>query len=106
LTTNQRRLAESYTRATSFLSDHKIPFLPGQAGHHVWIDLKEYVHGDRAEERELYKELLNNGVYIGLGEAFHAEEPGWFSIAYAIEWETLKLALDRFITVLAKFRKD
>nr|CAG8521906.1 12692_t:CDS:2 [Entrophospora candida]CAG8529008.1 14380_t:CDS:2 [Entrophospora candida] len=106
LTTNQRRLGESYTRATNLLNENKISFLPAQAGHYIWIDFREYVQGNRSKEHELYKEFLKNGVYVSLGDAFHAEEPGWFSLAFAVEWDALKLGIQRIIDVLARFGKE
>jgi len=106
LTTNQRRLSEAYSRAITLLSDAKIPYLPAQAGHYIWIDLREYVSGSRNQEHELFRKILQNGVYIALGDAFHSEEPGWFSLTFAVEGEMLRTAVSRIVEVLVKFRDN
>ena len=106
LTTNQRRLSEAYSRVVTLLSDSKIPYLPAQAGHYIWIDLREYVSGNRNQEHELFRKILQNGVYIALGDAFHSEEPGWFSLTFAVEGEMLRTAVSRIVEVLGKFRDN
>ncbi|RUS12526.1 pyridoxal phosphate-dependent transferase [Endogone sp. FLAS-F59071] len=113
LTTNQRRLAESYERLTHFLRSHSINYLPAQAGHFIFIDLRSFLpkpptsngpvpDGARQAERALARSFIDHGVYIAAGEAFHSEEEGWFRLTFAIDWEMLQIGLKRMMTALSK----
>ncbi|KAG0272847.1 hypothetical protein BGZ95_011353, partial [Linnemannia exigua] len=77
--TNQARLAESYTCTVDTLRKYKIPYLPAQGGHFIWIDLRQFIPsnlvsaaqaGERSAEYLVWRAMLKEGVYVNLGEAF------------------------------------
>jgi bifunctional pyridoxal-dependent enzyme with beta-cystathionase and maltose regulon repressor activities len=60
------------------------PYLP--AGFEGW-----------AAERELAKRLMDNGVFIGAGEEFKSEVPGWFRIVFSMPWDWVEEGLNRYV---------
>lgn len=104
--TNQRRLAKSYTFAVDTLRAHRIPFVPAQGGHFIWIDLRQYIPpslvsvaaaGDREAEYRLFKAMLSQGVYVNLGEAFTERKVGFFRLSFSVPLPMLKVGLKRVI---------
>lgn len=105
-TTNQARLAESYTCTVDTLREHNIPYLPAQGGHFIWIDLRQYIPsslvgasqaGERTAEYLLWRAMLENGVYVNLGEAFSEKLVGFFRLTFSVPVPMLKLGLERMI---------
>ncbi|KAG0206085.1 hypothetical protein BGX28_002444 [Mortierella sp. GBA30] len=104
--TNQKRLAESYTLAVDTLREHNIPFIPAQGGHFIWIDLRQYIPsglvssataGDRAAEYLLWRAMLDEGVYVNLGQAFTERKVGFFRLTFSVPLPMLKLGLERML---------
>ncbi|KAF9291318.1 hypothetical protein BGZ68_004406 [Mortierella alpina] len=104
--TNQKRLAESYTLTVNTLRKHKIPFLPAQGGHFLWIDLRQYIPasfvsmasaGDRAAEYLLWRAMLDKGVYVNLGQAFMEKKVGFFRLTFSVPLDMLQLGLERML---------
>ncbi|KAG0364038.1 hypothetical protein BGZ54_007898 [Gamsiella multidivaricata] len=104
--TNQLRLAKSYTLAVDTLRAHNIPFIPAQGGHFLWMDLRQYIPasfaakasaGDREAEYLLWRAMLDQGVYVNLGEAFAERKIGFFRLTFSVPSEMLKLGLERMI---------
>ncbi|TPX51000.1 hypothetical protein SeLEV6574_g00563 [Synchytrium endobioticum] len=58
--------------------------------------------GSKRKEREinLFFELLENKIYIAPGEAFYADEEGWYRIVFAVDWTILEEGLNRIAKVL------
>ncbi|KAG0258962.1 hypothetical protein BG011_002965 [Mortierella polycephala] len=109
--TNQQRLAESYTYAVDLLREHKISYIPAQAGHFLWIDLRTYIPssfvsaasaGDRAAEYLLWRNMLDEGVYVNLGEAFSESKVGFFRLSFSVPLPQLKIGMERMIKACQK----
>jgi bifunctional pyridoxal-dependent enzyme with beta-cystathionase and maltose regulon repressor activities len=103
---NQKRLAKSYTVAVDTLRAHNIPFVPAQGGHFIWIDLRQYIPpsllhlaeaGHREAEYMLFKTMIDEGVYLNLGEAFAMRKVGFFRLSFSVPVPTLKIGLERLI---------
>lgn len=82
---NQRRLGAHYNLITKWLNTHDIIYERGGcAGFFVWVDLRFALPGEGTgmsaldRERTLTRRILEAGVYIATGEAFCAEELGWY----------------------------
>ena len=74
--------------------------MPSNAGFFIWTNLSAYLRpedGDTPveQERALNDRLFNGGVHVATSEAFFGEEAGWFRISFALDRDTLKLALKR-----------
>ncbi|KAF9197076.1 hypothetical protein BGZ50_000026 [Haplosporangium sp. Z 11] len=109
--TNQQRLAESYTYTVDLLREHNIPYVPAQAGHFLWIDLRPYIPsslvsaasaGDRAAEYLLWRAMLDEGVYVNLGEAFSESKVGFFRLSFSVPIPQLKIGMERMIKACQK----
>ncbi|KAI8363515.1 pyridoxal phosphate-dependent transferase [Mortierella sp. GBAus27b] len=103
---NQKRLAKSYTVAVDTLRAHNIPFLPAQGGHFIWVDLRQYIPppllhlaeaGHREAEYRLFKTMVDEGVYVNLGEAFAMRKVGFFRLTFSVPVPVLKIGLERLI---------
>ncbi|KAH7393513.1 pyridoxal phosphate-dependent transferase [Cadophora sp. MPI-SDFR-AT-0126] len=108
--TNQSRLSENHSLATSFLSSHNIKYFAGSnAGVFIWIDLREYfnieriegsVEDKRAMEKNFVKRCEDKGLFVGYGSNFFSEEVGWFRITFTVGKEILIEGLERLAGVL------
>ena len=117
---NNRRLTRAYHTWGSWASnfnmniqqsfvaseEHQEPpmlrWLKPRAGFFVFFYLGDFmVNLTFEEERKLWREFIDNGVYLSSGEAFHCSEPGWFRVVYSTETdEVLTKALNRMGKVL------
>eukprot|EP00833_Pecoramyces_ruminatium_P001945 jgi/Orpsp1_1/1175977/evm.model.c7180000055925.1 len=97
---NNRKLYKNYTHFTKSLNAHHIPYVEGDSGFFIYIDL----HQAGLNEYDLWMKLLEGGVYISPSQAFFAkeseEERNWFRVCFAVEQEELNLSLDRLYKVL------
>ncbi|KAF9934991.1 hypothetical protein FBU30_009414 [Linnemannia zychae] len=104
--TNQTRLAESYTYTVDTLRAHNIPYIPAQGGHFLWIDLRQFIPsglvssaqaGERSAEHLVWRAMLDEGVYVNLGEAFTERKVGFFRFSFSVPLPMLKLGLERML---------
>ncbi|KAJ1977421.1 hypothetical protein H4R34_003585 [Dimargaris verticillata] len=111
---NRQALAQAYAHAARFLVRHRIPYIPSRAGHFVWIDLRQFCtanssattngHGFLActpeQEKVLFKRLIDHKVYVTLGQAFSAQESGWFRLTFTLPLDDMNLGLSRLAKAL------
>jgi len=103
-------LSEHYKLATQILDDAGISYYKGgNAGFFLWIDLSPFLvpkkaneAGENADaawdaEKDLSSRLLQAGVEMSTGFAYHNEEPGWFRVIFSVEREALEEGLRRII---------
>ncbi|ORX51449.1 PLP-dependent transferase, partial [Piromyces finnis] len=92
---NNRKLLKNYTHLTNSLNAHHIPYVQGDSGFFIYIDL----HQAGLNEFDLWMKLLEGGIYISPSQAFFSEdkesERNWFRICFAVEQDELNLSLDR-----------
>ncbi|KAL8683208.1 MAG: hypothetical protein Q9186_000820 [Xanthomendoza sp. 1 TL-2023] len=67
-----------------------------------------YKTSKRAKERDewFYDKLLEAKVFIASGDAFFAEEHGWYRITFSVPEKVLQIGLERLGRVLDEVRKD
>jgi len=101
---NNHKLYKNYSHLTNSLNAHDIPYVKGDSGFFIYIDL----HQARIDEYELWMKLLEGGIYISPSQAFFSEnnyfERNWFRIYFAIEAKELDLSLDRLYKVLKSIK--
>ncbi|PVU94129.1 hypothetical protein BB559_003096 [Furculomyces boomerangus] len=110
-------LLDAYNKTTSYLKQNNIPYTPAQAGHFLWINIKEplltwknnnlkpgearLTSTDQLtfdDEYAMWLDTVNRGrIYITAGVNFKASEPGWARIIFAQPWDKLKVGLDRLL---------
>ncbi|KAJ1929291.1 hypothetical protein IWQ60_001302 [Tieghemiomyces parasiticus] len=112
LETSRRALARMYVRAAAFLQRHHINYVPSRAGPFLWMDLRPYCKVSQQqkgkvgavvspeEEAALFDHLMDHGVYLASGRAFHATTPGWFRLTFAMDQVELDLGLLRLAEAL------
>lgn len=107
LATNRQRLASAYKVAIDELVRHGLDFIPANAGHFVTVDaralLKKKKNGASLtiqDERWLWKNLLERGVYIASGHVFHTRSPGVFRVTFTIQEEKLRKGIAILAQVL------
>ncbi|OUM58284.1 hypothetical protein PIROE2DRAFT_48083 [Piromyces sp. E2] len=102
---NNRKLLRNYTHLTNSLRKHNVPYIEGDSGFFIYIDL----HQAGLPENDLWMKLLEGGIYSSPSQAFFSEdteeERNWFRICFAIEKKELDLALKRLYKVLEDVKK-
>ncbi|KAG4089644.1 PLP-dependent transferase [Neocallimastix lanati (nom. inval.)] len=97
---NNRKLYKSYSHLTNSLNAHGIPYVKGDSGFFIYIDL----HQARIDEYDLWMKLLEGGIYISPSQVFFSKdsysERNWFRICFAVEQKELDLSLERLYKVL------
>lgn len=99
IVTNRQRLSTSYAILSDFFASWNIRFVSASAGLYIWAKLDEGVCTWEAEET-LWKNLNRNGVGVSAGHSYHAAEPGWFRITFAMPEGVLRKALQRIEVAL------
>ncbi|KAJ1923229.1 hypothetical protein IWQ60_006009 [Tieghemiomyces parasiticus] len=120
---SREALARMYVRAVAFLQRHGVNYLPSRAGPFLWMDLRpfckrrkdagmmlgagpgldddlEEISVSVDEEIALFDRLMNHGVYLASGRAFHASTSGWFRLTFALDPTELDLGLQRIAKAL------
>lgn len=125
LAENRRRLTASFDWMTDFLNHHKIPYVPGNAGHFLMIDLRAFMDQDVIDseqstaptpnttddvrattaaaaqskattpERDLTYRMIKNRVMVAPGAQYHYPVPGFFRLTFSIDPKTLHVGLSR-----------
>ncbi|KAJ1556563.1 hypothetical protein HK096_000179, partial [Nowakowskiella sp. JEL0078] len=114
---NALYLADNYFKLTSILSEHGINFIKASGGFFAWVDFSPFLKGARhfcsiknitasSDEEALFLLFLQAGTYIARGAAFYSEEPGWFRILFASNWDVVSLAMERVLGVISLLSKE
>lgn len=76
------------------------------AGFFLWIDLSKCLdsavvtsEGGWAAEQDLSHRLRQIGVEMSSGYAYHNELPGWYRVIFAVDSESLKEGLSRYVSI-------
>ncbi len=81
-----------------------------QAGFFLWVDLRKALPTAEAHttpfarELALCEMLIDEGLYITPGMVFHAVEPGYARICFALQPHVLSVALERLERVLSRVK--
>jgi len=96
---NKLLLGQHYEILSSWCRKHHIQYVQGgNAGFYLWVNFNQFCGtiGDTEQrETELWKRMVEEGVYIGPGLDFESSDSGWFRITFATEVEILELGLNR-----------
>ncbi|KAI8378857.1 pyridoxal phosphate-dependent transferase [Choanephora cucurbitarum] len=106
LARNREALAISYVRTTEFLNEHQIGYIEAEAGMFFLVDTRSIIrkkyHREATieDEKKIWRNLIDAGVYLAPGYAFHVEPPGFFRLTFSLEWEPLSRGLNAIVQVL------
>ncbi|EIN03513.1 PLP-dependent transferase [Punctularia strigosozonata HHB-11173 SS5] len=116
VTTNQDRLGAAYRYCCSWFESKGIPYQKASAGQYVFVNLNSFLRSENdegvplstplARDSDLHMDLVNAGIFIGLGSSFHHTECGWFRFTFSVMRAAMDVALDRFGQVLERRRKE
>lgn len=97
----QERLAERHRFCVFILKEKGVKVKECPSGHYLWLDLREFCGQTFHGEKELFEFFLNeHQLYLGPGEQFFCEEPGWFRMAITQKGTYLTAGLRRLIKAL------
>ncbi|XP_076064842.1 1-aminocyclopropane-1-carboxylate synthase-like protein 1 [Oratosquilla oratoria] len=102
---NRQRLRDRYSYCMARLSIAGITVRKAKAGLFIWFDLGPYLRSrTKEDEMDLFKEMLERGVYIVPGTQFYCEEPGWFRAIFAVSEVELEEGLKRILQVVEEHK--
>ena len=95
---NKIRLKAQYNATIKYLESRNIEYLPASGGFFVWMNLSKLLNQNlplAEQEKDLWIRLIERGVYLAPGAAFHFDKVGWFRIVFTLPLETVLLGLER-----------
>lgn len=109
--TNSERMSTAYTHAVKLLRRYDIEYLPGaNATFFLWVNLgKKYLQnlGDATHGKsmgnitnEIFQLLMKKKVFLVLGYAAGAEQPGWFRMVFTQPSRSVEEGLKRISEAL------
>ncbi|KAI4128801.1 MAG: hypothetical protein LQ338_002553 [Usnochroma carphineum] len=133
---NSKRLAAGYDRLTTFLRENRIKWIEGSnAGFFVWADFRGLLGPDiivnddddkqvdavavqrpsqvyrtskKAKERDdwFFEKMIKANVFVASGNAFFAEEHGWYRISFSVPGDVLDVGLERLRGLLEEVKAE
>jgi DNA-binding transcriptional MocR family regulator len=80
---------------------HNIDYLEAEAGPFMLLDLQPYMKEPKDEyEKVLVHRMVDHGVYVAPGFAFHTHRPGFFRLTFALPWDELQDGLIKLVKAL------
>ncbi|KGB77237.2 hypothetical protein CNBG_3075 [Cryptococcus deuterogattii R265] len=101
ITTNRRLLGEAQAFIRKWFEDRGVPVADHNAGNFVWVNLGAALEfDDVATEKQIFQKLLDGGVYIAPGSAYHYHIPGWYRVTFSVARDNLIIGLGRIEKLL------
>lgn len=100
----KRRLAVYYNVCVNGLRKKGVEVRKCHAGHFLWVDLRHLCAKSFDGEKQLFNYFMNTfRLYIGPGEEFFCDDPGWFRIVFTQRPANLEEGLKRFTAALNSY---
>ncbi|WVR03444.1 hypothetical protein IAU60_000435 [Kwoniella sp. DSM 27419] len=101
LTTNRARLTEAHAFARGWFEDRGVHVANSNAGNFIWVNLGQALgFTDDLTEKEVFQRLLDGGVYIAPGTAYHYHVAGWYRITFTVPRDNLLVGLSKIEQLL------
>ncbi|BEJ15246.1 hypothetical protein CspHIS471_0410130 [Cutaneotrichosporon sp. HIS471] len=98
---NRSRLTEAGTYVRNWFETRGVPVAHSNAGNFVWVDIGARLgFRDAKEEKRIFQRLLDGGVYVAPGTAYHNPEAGWFRITFSVARDNLDVGLGKIERLL------
>ncbi|ORX33610.1 pyridoxal phosphate-dependent transferase, partial [Kockovaella imperatae] len=99
--TNRSRLGEAQAFVRNWFEDRGVHVANSNAGNFVWVNLGGALGFDDAvTEKRVFQKLLDGGVYIAPGTAYHNSKAGWYRITFSVARENLEVGLGKIESLL------
>ncbi|WVQ76353.1 hypothetical protein IAR50_006018 [Cryptococcus sp. DSM 104548] len=107
LNKNKERLGEAQAFVRDWFEERGVVVADSNAGNFVWVNIGQKLGGiDANTERMIFQKLLDSGVYIAPGTAYHYDMPGWYRITFTVARKNLVVGLERIERVLGLRRLE
>ncbi|KAL8958967.1 MAG: hypothetical protein Q9183_005727 [Haloplaca sp. 2 TL-2023] len=129
LAENSKRLSEGHKRVTDWFREHNVKWVEGSnAGFFLWADFREILGEDiivndedqqveavaverpsqvyktskKAKSRDewFFGKMMKHKVFVATGDAFFAEEHGWYRVSFSVPKDVLEVGLKRMDEVM------
>ncbi|OCF34966.1 hypothetical protein I316_03513 [Kwoniella heveanensis BCC8398] len=99
--TNQARLADAHSFTRGWFEARGVHVAKSNAGNFIWVNLGAAVGFDDAiTEKKVFQKLLDGGVYIAPGSAYHYHIAGWYRITFSVPRDNLIVGLNKIESLL------
>ncbi|KAK8845419.1 hypothetical protein IAR55_006132 [Kwoniella newhampshirensis] len=99
--TNRERLTEAHGFTRGWFEKHGVKVANSNAGNFIWVNLGEALgFSDASTEKKVFQRLLDGGVYIAPGTAYHYHIPGWYRVTFSVPRDNLIVGLERIASLL------
>ncbi|WWC66900.1 uncharacterized protein I206_100807 [Kwoniella pini CBS 10737] len=101
INTNKLKLTESHKFTRNWFIERGIEVSNSNAGNFIWVNLgKKLKFENSIIEKKIFQKLLDGGVYIAPGSAYHYHIAGWFRVTFTVPRGNLIVGLGRIERLL------
>ncbi|WVW81724.1 hypothetical protein I302_103720 [Kwoniella bestiolae CBS 10118] len=101
ISTNKQRLTEAHRFTRKWFIDRGVEVANSNAGNFIWVNLgKTLGFQDAITEKKVFQKLLDGGVYIAPGSAYHYHVAGWYRVTFSVPRGNLIVGLDKIESIL------
>lgn len=98
---NRARLAEAAAYVRGWFEARGVVVADSNAGNFAWVDIGGALgFRDAVEEKKVFQKLLDGGVYVAPGSAYHNPVAGWYRITISVARDNLDMGLQRIEHIL------
>ncbi|WWC58053.1 uncharacterized protein I303_100588 [Kwoniella dejecticola CBS 10117] len=99
--TNKSKLTEAHAYARGWFVARGIEVANSNAGNFIWVNLGAKLgFTDASSEKKVFQKLLDGGVYIAPGSAYHYHIAGWYRVTFSVPRGNLIVGLDKIERLL------
>ena len=103
---NRRRLRERYEYVRNELANVAIPCFPASGGLFLWANFSQLMHNSSYEEEDkLFEAFIGAGICMLPASVCKSSLYGHFRIVFSLQWDVLKVAMNRLKTTVLSLRK-
>ncbi|EIW73272.1 hypothetical protein TREMEDRAFT_24846 [Tremella mesenterica DSM 1558] len=101
---NRAKLGEAHAYIRNWFEERGVKVADSNAGHFVWVDLGgKLKFRDTPREKRVFQSLLDGGVYIAPGTAYHNKTPGWYRVTFSVSRDNLQVGLAKMERILGLY---
>ncbi|GFZ50714.1 hypothetical protein JCM24511_08472 [Saitozyma sp. JCM 24511] len=98
---NKRRLAAAQASVRGWFEERGVEVAHSNAGNFIWVHLGGKLgFSDAISEKKVFQKLLDGGVYIAPGTAYHNPSAGWYRVTFSIAQDDLAVGLSKMEDLL------
>ncbi|RSH90670.1 hypothetical protein EHS25_001275 [Saitozyma podzolica] len=98
---NKRRLGAAQAFVRGWFEERGVEVAHSNAGNFIWVHLGGKLgFRDAISEKKVFQRLLDGGVYIAPGTAYHNPSAGWYRVTFSIAQDDLAVGLNKMEELL------